>query len=154
MLVFLDIDGVMVPAQGWRRPEILADGFPAFSNKAVYILQSVLSDKTNVILTTSHRSRFTIDGWKRILKNRRISVEVLNTLPQSPESFSRKDEIMQWFSVNGISEPFLILDDDRSLNDLPEHLKVNLVQPNSHIGLTELDLPVIKAIIDRGLQRA
>lgn len=27
MLILLDIDGVMVPANSWKRPEFLADGF-------------------------------------------------------------------------------------------------------------------------------
>jgi hypothetical protein len=31
MLIFLDIDGVMVPAKSWERPVLLKDGFPAFS---------------------------------------------------------------------------------------------------------------------------
>ena len=31
MLFFLDIDGVMVPAKGWKSPEFLDDGFPAFN---------------------------------------------------------------------------------------------------------------------------
>ena len=33
MLLFLDIDGVMVPAKGWKSPELLNDGFPAFSSR-------------------------------------------------------------------------------------------------------------------------
>jgi hypothetical protein len=30
MLIFLDIDGVMVCVKGWKSPELLNDGFPAF----------------------------------------------------------------------------------------------------------------------------
>jgi len=33
MFLLLDIDGVMVPANSWRRPEILADGFVEFNPK-------------------------------------------------------------------------------------------------------------------------
>ena len=29
MIIFLDIDGVMVPAKGWKVPDQLDDGFPA-----------------------------------------------------------------------------------------------------------------------------
>ena len=38
MLLFLDIDGVMVPAKGWKSAELLEDGFPVFSTKATEIL--------------------------------------------------------------------------------------------------------------------
>jgi hypothetical protein len=31
MLLYLDIDGVMVPRIPWRKPGILEDGFPEFS---------------------------------------------------------------------------------------------------------------------------
>ncbi|MDI3318583.1 HAD domain-containing protein [Pinibacter soli] len=43
MLIFLDIDGVMVPAKGWKAPEMLSDGFPAFSNKATNALRNLVS---------------------------------------------------------------------------------------------------------------
>ncbi len=56
MFIFLDIDGVMVPAQGWKSPELLNDGFPVFSNKASRVLQSLISEDTTVMLTTSHKS--------------------------------------------------------------------------------------------------
>ena len=31
MLVLLDIDGVMVPANSWKKPEFMDDGFPMFN---------------------------------------------------------------------------------------------------------------------------
>jgi hypothetical protein len=43
MLLYLDIDGVMVPANSWRKPEILEDGFPEFSSKAVSSLIRIIS---------------------------------------------------------------------------------------------------------------
>ena len=52
MLVFLDIDGVMVPAKSWTSPQLLSDGFPAFSDKAVRVLQHVVSGGVTVMLTT------------------------------------------------------------------------------------------------------
>ena len=52
MLYFLDIDGVMVPAEAWKSPELLNDGFPAFSSKATSTLQHLLSEDDIVMLTT------------------------------------------------------------------------------------------------------
>lgn len=70
MLIFLDIDGVMVPAKGWKSPEFLNDGFPAFSKNATIALQNLISEDTTVILTTSHKSSFSIAGWKELFKKR------------------------------------------------------------------------------------
>ena len=50
---------------------------------------------------------------------------------------NRKDEILNWFKANHVDEKFIIIDDDTSLNDLPDYLKAHLVQPSPLIGLTE-----------------
>ena len=154
MLFFLDIDGVMVPAKGWKSPEFLDDGFPAFSNKAINVLQSLISEDVTVILTTSHKSKFSIEEWKKIFKNRGINIEKLKTLPENFNNLSRKDEIVNWFNFNNVDESFVIIDDDKSLNELPDLLKENLIQTSSYIGLTEEHFAAIKSIFDKGLQPA
>ncbi len=152
MLFFLDIDGVMIPAKGWKSPNILNDGFPAFSNKATNTLQGLISEDVTIMLTTSHKSNFSIDEWKSIFKNRGINIEKIKSLPENFNNFSRKDEIINWFSANSIDENFVIIDDDKSLNDLPDFLKENLVQTSPYIGLTEEHSEAIKSISRRGLQ--
>lgn len=82
MLLFLDIDGVMVPAKGWKAPELLDDGFPAFSSHATNTLKKLISDKVTIMLTTSHKSNFSIEKWKTIFKNRGIIIKELATLPK------------------------------------------------------------------------
>lgn len=154
MLFFLDIDGVMVPAKGWKSPEFLNDGFPAFSNKAVSVLQSLISEDVTVMLTTSHKSKFSIEEWKNIFKNRGINIEKIKSLPENINNLSRKDEIVNWVRLNNIDEDFVIIDDDKSLNELPYFLKKNLIQTSSYIGLTEEHLAAIKSIFDKGLQPA
>lgn len=154
MLFFLDIDGVMVPAKGWKSPEFLNDGFPAFSSKATNTLQSLISDDITIMLTTSHKAKFSIDEWKSIFKNRGINIEKIKSLPENFNNLSRKDEIVNWFNVNNVDEDFVIIDDDKSLNELPDFLKENLVQTSPYIGLTEEHLEAIKAISLKGLQPA
>lgn len=44
---------------------MLDDGFPAFSQMAARVLQSIVSEDTNVILTTSHKSIYPIEQWVR-----------------------------------------------------------------------------------------
>jgi ATP-dependent helicase/DNAse subunit B len=76
MLIFLDIDGVMAPAKSWQRPDILEDGFVDFSSKAVRVLQDFLAQNANstFILTTSHKSRFSLSQWKIIFERRGLNV--------------------------------------------------------------------------------
>ena len=149
MLMFLDIDGVMVPAKSWKAPELLNDGFPRFSDRAVSALQSCISEDTTVMLTTSHKSTYSIEAWKDIFQSRGLQINKLQSLGENATKLSRKEEIVNWMDSNQINEEFVIIDDDTSLNDLPPSLKENLVLTSSFIGLTEQHLPAISAILNQ-----
>lgn len=151
MLFFLDIDGVMVPAKGWKNPELLQDGFPAFSSKASLTLRQLIAEGDTIMLTTSHKSRFSIEEWKNIFYNRGIAVEHIKSLPANSNNLSRKEELLNWFSANHIGEDFVIIDDDKSLNELPDFLKNSLVQTSPYIGLTEEHAAAIKRIAQKGM---
>ena len=152
MFIFLDIDGVMVPAKGWQSPELLNDGFPAFSNKATRVLQSLISEDATIMLTTSHKSNQTLDEWKAIFNKRGINVEIIESLGNNVDNLSRKDEIIKWFNINNNINEFVIIDDDKSLNSLPDNLKKNLVLTNPMVGLSDEHLENIKAIRKKELQ--
>ena len=152
MLIFLDIDGVMVPAKSWERPELLDDGFPVFSSRATRVLQNIISDDATVMLTTSHKSTYTIDEWKTIFEKRNIRITNLKSLNKNIYNLSRKDEVLNWFNINEINEDFVIIDDDKSLNALPLFLKGNLILTSSLVGLTDQHLEEIKSILNKGLQ--
>ena len=139
MLIFLDIDGVMAPAKSWQRPAILEDGFVDFSSKAVSVLQDVLAQNadTTIILTTSHKSRFSLSQWKLIFERRGLRVNKIQSLNDNTDFQSRKIEILNWFASNDIDEDFIIIDDDKSLNDLPTFYKDRLILTSSIVGLNE-----------------
>lgn len=144
MLFFLDIDGVMVPAKSWKSPELLNDGFPSFSNRAVYALGKLLSKRNvSIVLTTSHKSNYTVEEWKNIFRKRGLIVNKITTLPENKNNYNRKEELLHWFRSNEIKEDFFIIDDDKSLNDLPNDLKNRLIQTTSSIGLTEEHIEVV-----------
>lgn len=149
MLIFLDIDGVMVPAKNWQRPELLDDGFAAFSPKAVAVIQELLVGHTDstIILTTSHKTRFSIELWKDIFFKRSLLVSKIQLLNNNMDMISRRLEILNWFNTNEIHEDFIIIDDDKSLNDLPNFLKKRLVLTSSIIGLDFSHLCHIQAIL-------
>ena len=138
MQIFLDIDGVMVPAKGWKSPELLRDGFPAFSSKATIALCQIMSASAycSIVLTTSHKSNYSLEEWKGIFERRGICLNNLDRLPDNHFRLSRKDELVNWFSANDADE-FLILDDDSSLNELPAGLKDHWVKTSPYVGLTE-----------------
>jgi hypothetical protein len=146
MLIFLDIDGVMVPAKSWKAPELLNDGFPAFSLKAVHVLQNIISEDTTIMLTTSHKSRFTIEEWKKIFAKRGIKINKIKSLQENINHLSRNDEILNWFNLNRVEENFVIIDDDKSLNALPKLLKDRLILTSPLIGLTEAHIDEIRFI--------
>jgi hypothetical protein len=153
MLVFLDIDGVMAPAKSWQRPDILEDGFVDFSSKAVSVLQDVLAQNPNstIILTTSHKSRFSLSQWKIIFERRGLNVNKLESLNDNNDFQSRKVEILNWFESNDIHDDFIIIDDDKSLNDLPKFFKNRLILTGSLVGLNESHLVDIQDIVSAQL---
>jgi len=136
MLIFLDIDGVMVPAASWKAPQILEDGFPAFSQRAVNALSGIIASGDTVVLTTSHKSSYSLDDWKALFERRGLQLERLQRLDDNDSNLSRKDEVLKWFKTNTVDEAFVIIDDDRSLNALPPQLKDHLIQTSALVGLT------------------
>lgn len=148
MIIFLDIDGVMVPAKSWQRPELLSDGFPAFSIQSVVTLNHIIDSDTNILLTTSHKTRFSVDEWISIFEKRNIHISNLDKLKDNTSRLSRKAEIEKRFSnVSSYPEKFVIIDDDKSLNDLPPVLKKHLVLTSPTIGLTDAHLEKIRDIL-------
>lgn len=137
MKILLDIDGVMVPISSWKNTKILSDEFPEFSSKAIAALQLLIS-KTNgdIVLTTSHKYKYTLEQWIDIFKFRGINICSIERLPYNSDNLSRKEEILNWLDLNN-EESFIIVDDDKSLNSLPNQLKDRLILVSPMIGLTE-----------------
>lgn len=136
MIILLDIDGVMIPAAGWKTPENLEDGFPMFNLKAVEALKNLLKKDTEIVLTTSHKMRFTLTEWKAIFEKRGVKIETLSRLPSGSNALRRKDELLEWFNNHASERDFLIIDDDSSLYDLPENLKKRWIKTSPLVGLT------------------
>lgn len=137
MFILLDIDGVMVKAASWKQPEMLNDGFPAFSNVAISSLQKILSDTgASIVLTTSHKSLYSLDEWKSIFSKRGIVAEI-DKLNENVNGYNRKDEIVNWLNVHPDLDDFVIIDDDKSLNDLSDYYKNQLILTSPMIGLND-----------------
>ncbi|GAA4178055.1 HAD domain-containing protein [Sphingobacterium ginsenosidimutans] len=155
MIFFLDIDGVMVHANPHRQVEQATDGFYVFSSAAVETFNAVFIPKEDqVILSTSHRFKYSLEEWKKLFADRGIQIDSLALLEDVVQKvdhrYTRKDEILDQIACQNIRpEQMIIIDDDKSLNDLPQVLKSRLVLTTSYIGLAEMDLPNLKNILNR-----
>lgn len=135
MLVLLDIDGVMVSAKSWSSPMTLEDGFSMFKPKATEALNSILNNTdATIVLTTSHKYKYSLNQWISIFRKRGININSIDRLSENTDNLNRLEEITQWYSLGNIDD-FVIIDDDKILNDLPPHLKSRLIQTKPMIGL-------------------
>lgn len=144
MKVFLDIDGVMVHANPALSVEADTDGFYKFSSAAISALNLLLSKVENidVVLTTSHRFKYSCSEWKEIFNKRGIIITNLSRIErETPFGESRKETLLNYINTFDIlPEDILIIDDDRSLNGLSNTLKERLILTNTLTGLTLKDV--------------
>lgn len=128
MVIFLDIDGVMVPIKSWKAPSLLEDGFPEFSSNSVKVLNSKINENTKIVLTTSHRFTYSKEEWVKIFEVRGVGIKDIEFLPYG----NRKDEILKYLTED---MEYIIIDDDKLLNDLPQKVKEKLILTSSMLGL-------------------
>ncbi|RPE08455.1 hypothetical protein EGT74_15525 [Chitinophaga lutea] len=160
--VLLDIDGVMVPASGWKPVELHPDGFYMFNRLAQKNLGRILMETgASVILTTTHRGRYKNDEWREVFRRRfQFAVNVQTIDDVYPKVIARKSFIPQpgtvtcidsgskkrehsrfcdvvgWLAMYGENR-YVIIDDDTSLDALPAAVKRRWVKTSPAIGLND-----------------
>ncbi|WP_293743462.1 HAD domain-containing protein [uncultured Acinetobacter sp.] len=140
MILLLDIDGVLETSPSWKKPEFLEDKFYKFNENSRKNLIEII-DKINpeIILTTTHRINYNLMEWNQIFELRGIRVDKISKINDAKKAIDIKErnvEIEEWFSNNRTAE-FLILDDDKSLNELTDNLKNRWIQIDAMLGITE-----------------
>ncbi|MCY6413430.1 HAD domain-containing protein [Acinetobacter sp. VNH17] len=140
MILLLDIDGVLETSPSWKKPEFLEDNFYKFDENSQKNFIEII-DKINpeIILTTTHRINYNLMEWNQIFELRGIHVDKISKINDAKKAIDikkRNVEIEEWFSNNKTAE-FLILDDDKSLNELTDNLKNRWIQIDSMLGITE-----------------
>lgn len=139
MKVLLDFDGVMVTTPTWQTVEQLADGFMKFNESCAKNLAEILAiTQADIVLTTTHRIHYDEQTWRMLLQNRGIftnQVTKVNEAKSFTELSIRCDEVIAWVTANP-NENYVIIDDDKSLRELPSAIKYRWVETAFHKGLT------------------
>lgn len=141
MILLLDFDGVLITTPSWQPATIAADGFIEFNPQCVAQLNRIISlgAVDTIVLTTTHRIRYSTKAWQQLFSGRGITVERLEKV-NSCDSLTtmplRRDEIAAWAEDKDPAE-YIILDDDNGLQALPTHIKQRWVKTDSLIGLNE-----------------
>jgi hypothetical protein len=137
IVLFLDLDGVLITTPSWRKDEMDTDGYSKFNSKCVENLNTLLQTQYfEIWLSSSRRKNKTEQEFNKIFSLRGILENITGFLPIPKERISRKDEIETFIKENRITD-FLILDDDKSLNGLEENLKQNLVLTKNLSGFNK-----------------
>jgi hypothetical protein len=145
--ILLDFDGVMIPSKPWKPVPLMEDGFYKFDDRAISYLNRIIDETgATIILTTSHKTSYSNSEWKKLFEVRGINCEVKRLDDELIHS-KRIEEIRGWVKTN--TDRFVILDDDKSLNDLESDIKNQLVLIDSGIGLnvekTELAIKILNS---------
>ncbi len=136
-LLILDIDGVLITSPPWKPDELHLDGYSQFNRDCVENLNDLL--KTNVFemyLSSTRRTVKTINEFNRIFRNRGIIQNLKGFVPEYPKAKNRREEI-EYFLKEFNPKNYLILDDDKSLNDSKVEMKNRLVLTELQIGFTK-----------------
>ena len=143
--ILLDFDGVMIPSKPWKPVPLMSDGFYEFSSVSIRNLNRIVNETgAEIILITSHKTSYPNSEWKKLFEERGINCEVKRLDDELIHS-KRIEEIRGWVKTN--TDRFVILDDDKSLNDLESDIKSRLVLTDSGVGLnlekTELAIKIL-----------
>ena len=147
--IILDIDGVLITTPMWKPDKMHADGYSDFCEKCVQNLNKLTEGiDTKIIISSSRRKGKTLEELKTILANRTITAPVFDALPFDDGVKSRCDEVIGYITENKL-EHYLIIDDDKSLAELPLSIKRNCVLTTYASGFDEQALAIARSIIAR-----
>jgi hypothetical protein len=157
-LIFLDFDGVL-NSRRFLRSDYFKKSIEGLTDAQLYILKYeymldpeaiklvnglVSKSGAEVVASTSHRNRYTIDEMNAMLKGRGATFEIIAKTPRGmPKKFSqmvdRGDEIQEYLDLvkeaGETVESFVILDDNNNM----VHLTKFLVLTRDMIGITQQD---------------
>ena len=126
--LILDLDGVLITTPPWKPDEIMEDNYSKFNEECVKNLNSLLSlFPTSIWLSSTRRLNKTLEEFNQIFQTRKIKNSIERFLPNNADLKTRKQEVESFVKQNNLKN-YLIIDDDKSLNELDSKIKKQLVQ--------------------------
>ena len=126
--LILDLDGVLITTPPWKPDEIMEDNYSKFNKECVKNLNSLLSlFPTSIWLSSTRRLNKTLEEFNQIFQTRKIKNSIEGFLPNNTDLKTRKQEVESFIKQNNLKN-YLIIDDDKSLNELDSKIKKQLVQ--------------------------
>jgi hypothetical protein len=147
MTILLDIDGVLVTTPIWKPVEIHEDGFMKFDKSSSKNLATLMNRiNPTIVLTSSHRTSYSITKWIDIFHARGIPVHRLEKI-NFGSTKNRADDIKEWIE-NNPNELYIIIDDDLSIHKLSGDIKKRWITTNPSIGFHRESLQAAFIILD------
>lgn len=104
MIIFLDIDGVLVTADSWHNGRQMDQDCVQRLNHFCH------SNKVDVVVSSTWRIGHTLDSLKKELQSHGITVNIIGMTPQRRDG--RGNEILEWIKTNKYTGDYFVLDDD------------------------------------------
>ena len=125
--LILDLDGVLITTPPWKADKIDPDGYSKFNDDCIKNLNELLEKvEIEIWLSSTRRTVKTLDEFNNIFKNRKIRKSITGFVPVYENIKNRKEEVERFINERKL-ENYIILDDDKSLNELNFEMKKNLV---------------------------
>ncbi len=150
LTIILDLDGVLITTPPWKKDDMHVDGYSEFNRACVSRLNKILDNVSfEIWLSSTRRAGKTIIEFNRIFENRGLKGQISGYLPII-ENCSRKEEVQHFIQQKKLSD-YLIIDDDKSLNDLPFEIKKRTVLTEYMKGFDDEAYREAKIIIEKYL---
>lgn len=118
MIIFLDIDGVLVTHR-----EVRGNTFNSRCVKNINKLCD-LYENTKIVVTSMWRLGKSLDQLKELLTSQGITSEVIGKTEDhfgdGSQDMPRGKEILEWLNNNNYTGPYLVVDDE--IGDILEHI--------------------------------
>lgn len=125
--IILDLDGVLITTPSWKADELDSDGYSKFNESCVENFNTLLERiDAKIWLSSTRRTKKTLSEFNLIFKHRKIIKQIDGFIPEFDDCVSRKEEILKFIDIQQ-PKNYLIIDDDKSLNDLHLEMKQRLV---------------------------